>query len=348
VSPEQRKEFMGYIQKSGKHLLELINEILDLSKIESGAVTLSMEPVGLDEVLSESNVMMEPQAGTRGIRMIFPHHTNLYVQADRTRLKQVVLNLLSNAVKYNRDMGVVVVDCTIVDGGMVRITIQDTGQGLRPDQIESLFEPFNRLGQESSGQEGTGIGLVVTKRLVELMNGRIGVSSSPGTGSVFWIELAVTDAPVTAKAAIEAASAPRPPTPLPAEEGAPPMLVYVEDNPANLRLVEETLRFRPDVRLLTATNGTSGLELIRASQPRVVLLDMNLPDLGGLEIRRRLRADPATAQVPVIAISANAMQNDINAALDAGFFRYITKPIDIDDLNEALDAALAVARSRPA
>ncbi|GAB2841193.1 hypothetical protein GCM10027277_05230 [Pseudoduganella ginsengisoli] len=346
VSPEQRKEFMGYIQKSGKHLLELINEILDLSKIESGAVTLSMEPVGVDELLNETNIMMEPQAGKRGIRMIFPPQTGLYVQADRTRLKQIVLNLLSNAVKYNRDLGVVVVDCMTSSNDRVRISVQDTGLGLRSDQVEALFQPFNRLGQENSGQEGTGIGLVVTKRLVELMGGTITVSSSPGTGSVFSIDLAATDAPLSAKAAIDAASAVPPATARAAVDGAPLILVYVEDNPANLRLVEEALRFRPDVRLLTATNGERGLEMIRTSQPSVVLLDMNLPDINGMEIQRRLRNDPATAGIPVIAISANAMQNDINTALDAGFFRYITKPIELDALNEALDAALAVVRSR--
>ncbi len=346
VTPEQRKEFMGYIQKSGKHLLELINEILDLSKIESGAVTLSMEPVGLDELLTETNIMMEPQAGKRGIRLIFPAHTGLYVQADRTRLKQVVLNLLSNAIKYNRDLGVVVVDCLVM-GERVRISVQDTGQGLRADQVESLFQPFNRLGQEHNGQEGTGIGLVVTRRLVELMSGTISVTSSPGTGSVFSIELALTDAPHAAQAAIDAAQAGTPAA-RPQEDGAQPMLVYVEDNPANLRLVEEALRFRPDVRLLTATNGERGLELIRTSMPSVILLDMNLPDISGMEVQRRLRADPATAAIPVVAISANAMQNDINAALDAGVFRYITKPIDLTALNDALDAALAVVRSHHA
>ncbi|MRV75168.1 PAS domain S-box protein [Duganella sp. FT92W] len=347
VSPEQRKEFMGYIQKAGTHLLELINEILDLSKIESGAVTLSMEPVGLDELLTESSIMMEPQASKRGIRMIFPTQTGLHVQADRTRLKQVVLNLLSNAIKYNRDMGVVVVDCASIDGARVRISVQDTGQGLRSEQVEALFQPFNRLGQENSGQEGTGIGLVVTKRLVELMNGQIKVSSSPGTGSVFFIELAQTDAPQAAKAVIKAFAAP--PVPVQAsEDGTLPMLVYVEDNPANLRLVEEALRFRPDVRLLTAVNGLRGLELIRTSMPSVILLDMNLPDISGMDIQRRLRNDPATAGTPVIAISANAMQNDIDAALDAGIFRYITKPIELSALNDALDEALALVRTRSA
>jgi PAS domain S-box-containing protein len=347
VSPEQRKEFVGYIKKSGKHLLELINEILDLSKIESGAVTLSMEPVGLDELLAETSTMMEPQAASRGIRMIFPAHTGLHVQADRTRLKQIVLNLLSNAIKYNRDLGVVVVDCLATADGKVRMSVQDTGQGLRSDQVEGLFQPFNRLGQENSGQEGTGIGLVVTKRLVELMGGTIAVSSSPGTGSVFSIELAMTDAPRTAMAAIEAAAAAVPPAPVRADDGgAPPMLVYIEDNPANLRLVEEVLRFRPDVRLLTAVNGARGLELVHASLPSVILLDMNLPDISGMDLQRRLRNDPDTADIPVIAISANAMQNDINAALDAGFFRYITKPIELAAMNEALDAALATVHSR--
>lgn len=348
VSPEQRKEFMGHIQQSGKHLLALINEILDLSKIEAGAVTLSMEPVGLDELLTETKIMMEPQAAKRGIRLIFPPHAGLHVQADRTRLKQIVLNLLSNAIKYNRELGVVVVDSLVVAGQRIRIAVQDTGQGLRAEQVDSLFQPFNRLGQEHSGQEGTGIGLVVTKRLVELMGGTIAVSSSPGTGSVFFIELALTDAAHTAQAAINAAAQPAQAEQVCAiDSNAPPLLVYIEDNPANLRLVEEALRFRTDVRLLTAVTGEKGLDLIRSSQPSVVLLDMNLPDISGLDVQRRLHHDPATVAIPVIAISANAMQNDINLALDAGFFRYITKPIEIAAFNDALDAALAMSRSCP-
>jgi protein-histidine pros-kinase len=206
-----------------------------------------------------------------------------------------------------------------------------------------LFQPFNRLGQEGGTEEGSGIGLVVTKRLVELMGGAIGVQSTPGAGSMFWVELPATAAPESARAAIAAAAKPAP-EPV-AERGGLPLLLYVEDNPTNLRLVEDVLSFRSDLRLITCMDGAEGLEMARRHMPDIVLLDMNLPGLSGREIQRQLRDDPATAAIPVLAISANAMRNDINAALDAGFFRYFTKPIDISALQDGLDAALAIVRS---
>ncbi|WP_082551953.1 PAS domain S-box protein [Massilia sp. Root351] len=344
ITAQQRKTFMGHILKAGEHLLTLINEILDLAKIESGTVTFSMEPVGLGELLQEAYRMVEVEANKRGIRIIVSPVDGLHVQADRTRLKQVVLNLLSNAIKYNREQGAVVVDCADAGPGRVRMSVQDTGPGLRPDQVDALFQPFNRLGQEGGSEEGSGIGLVVTKRLVELMGGTIGVSSTFGTGSVFWIELPLTAAPETARAAIAAAAA------LPAEAPAPvrsrrPLLLYVEDNPTNLRLVQEVLGFRNDLDFMTAVEGLTGLDLARRHRPDIVLLDMNLPGMSGREIQRQLRDDPAMTATPVLAISANAMRNDIDAALDAGFFRYLTKPIDIAALHDALDAALAVVRT---
>src|SRR5476649_802030 len=194
VTPEQRGEFTDCILKAGQHLLSLINETLDLAKIESGTIALSLEPVGLAELVAELRTMVEPLGNARNIRMIFPPRVDCGVVADRTRLKQAILNLLSNAIKYNRDMGALVVDCAPVAGGRVRISVQDTGSGLRPEQLAELFQPFNRLGQEGGAQEGSGIGLVLTKRLVELMGGSIGVSSSPGIGSVFWIELPAAEA----------------------------------------------------------------------------------------------------------------------------------------------------------
>ena len=345
ITSQQRKTFMGHILKAGEHLLTLINEILDLAKIESGTVTFSMEPVGLAELLQEANRMVEVTANKRGVRIIMSPVDGLHVQADRTRLKQIVLNLLSNAIKYNRDEGVVVVDCTVSGADKVRVSVQDTGPGLKPDQVNALFQPFNRLGQEGGSEEGSGIGLVVTKRLVELMGGSIGVHSTQGTGSVFWIELPLTAAPEGARAAIAAASAVTEPPPAPASRGGKPLLLYVEDNPTNLRLVQEVLGFRSDLCLMTATDGIEGLELARTHRPDVVLLDMNLPGMSGREIQRQLREQPETAATPVLAISANAMRNDIDAALDAGFFRYLTKPIDIAALNDALDAALALVRS---
>ncbi|MGI4717794.1 MAG: ATP-binding protein [Janthinobacterium lividum] len=340
---EQKKEFANHILKSGRHLLTLINEILDLAKVESGTVTLSMEPVALADTLLETRTMVEPIAAGRGVRVLYPEVPGAVVLADRTRLKQVLLNLLSNAVKYNRDAGAVVLSCEQVGPSRLRLSVQDTGAGLDADQVASLFQPFNRLGQEGGQQEGTGIGLVVTKRLVELMGGEIGVSSSPGVGSVFWIELATT-APLAPHAPEGDAAPPGPAEPAP-DGGEPHLLLYVEDNPANLRLVEEIVRFRTDLRLLSAPDGHLGLSLARAHQPEVILMDLNLPGMSGIEVLRQLRADPLTAAIPVIALTANAMQRDIERGQAAGFDRYLTKPIDIDKFTEAINSTLAQRRS---
>jgi CheY-like chemotaxis protein len=230
------------------------------------------------------------------------------------------------------------IECQTSTAGPVRISVRDTGPGLDPVQLESLFQPFNRLGQESGTEEGTGIGLVVTKRLVELMGGQIGVSSSPGIGSIFWIELKTGEK-----------SDVRPPAlPLPPSEGirhsfdSPPSLLYVEDNPANLKLVEDILHFHTGLRMLSATTGEQGVAIAREQLPHVILMDMNLPGINGIQAQRILRNDPATAAIPVIALSANAMTRDVRAAMEAGFFRYITKPIKIEELIDAINGALAL------
>ncbi|MCE3606857.1 ATP-binding protein [Massilia sp. P8910] len=339
----QKKEFAGHILKSGRHLLTLINEILDLAKVESGTVTLSMEPVALADMLVECRNMTEPLAQQRKIRMLFPDAPRAVVQADRTRLKQVLLNLLSNAIKYNRDMGAVVCDCSVVTANRVRLSVQDTGMGLRPDQIASLFQPFNRLGQENGSEEGTGIGLVVTRRLVELMGGEIGVSSSVGVGTVFWIELGLTEPVPSAVGEAIVLTLEHKAAPVPLAEHS---LLYVEDNPANLKLVQEIVRFRPDLHLLTAPDGHLGIELAKAHLPDVILMDLNLPCVSGADALKELRSDPRTAHIPVIALTANAMPRDIERGLASGFFRYLTKPINIDEFNEAIDSTLAFADTR--
>jgi signal transduction histidine kinase/CheY-like chemotaxis protein len=342
TTPEQKMEFSNHILKSGRHLLTLINEILDLAKVEAGALTLSMEAVGLAEVLAECRTMIEPLAGTRGIRVLFPDGClEVQLRADRTRLKQVLLNLLSNAVKYNREGGAVVLDCVEAGPRRLRLSVRDTGMGLESGQVAALFQPFNRLGQEGGTQEGTGIGLVVTRRLVELMGGEIGVTSSPGVGSVFWIELGTEGAPPAVPAAPVAPVAPLS-TAAEADSGAEPRLVlYIEDNPANLKLVQEIVRFRPDLRLLSAPDGPAGLALARSRHPEVILMDLNLPGMSGFEVLAALRRDPATAAIPAIALTANAMPRDVERGLAAGFDRYLTKPIDIDKFNEAIDGVLA-------
>jgi PAS domain S-box-containing protein len=336
-----QKENIAQILQAGWHLLKLINEVLDLAVVESGKMSLSPESVSLAEVISECQAMMEPQAKQRGISMTFPQlNIPYYVHADRTRVKQVLINLLSNAIKYNREQGTVEVKCTTISPERIRISVKDTGAGLPPEKLTQLFQPFNRLGQESRAGEGTGIGLVMSKRVVELMEGAIGVESTVGVGSVFWIELLLTTAPTFLVASPESTTAIQARIPTAARLRT---LLYVEDNPANLTLVEQLIARRSDIRLLTAVNGTLGIEIARASQPEVILMDINLPGISGIEALKILREDPATAHIPVVALSANAMQRDIKKGMETGFFYYLTKPIKVNEFMDALDGALEFA-----
>jgi CheY-like chemotaxis protein len=330
------------ILHAGWYLLELINEILDLAQIESGKLALSREPTLLAEVLFECQAMIEPQGQKRGMKMTFPRSDLPYfVDADRTRLKQVLINLLSNAIKYNRANGTVVVDCSTSTPERVRVSVRDTGVGLPPDMLMQLFQPFNRLGRERGTEEGTGIGLVMSKRLVELMGGAIGVESTVGLGSVFWFELNSAAAPQLAAELTEPAAVAQAQVP----QGAPQRtLLYVEDNPANLKLVEQLIARRPDMRLLSARDGNLGIQLARANHPEVILMDINLPGISGIEALKILREDPSTAHIPVVALSANAMPRDIEKGMLAGFFRYLTKPIKVNEFMETLDIALEFAR----
>jgi signal transduction histidine kinase/AmiR/NasT family two-component response regulator len=343
-TPSQKRS-VDQILKAGWYLLELINEILDLALIESGKLPLSLEPISLTEVVRECHAMIEPQAQKRAIRMTFPQFKLPYfVKADRTRVKQVLLNLLSNAVKYNKAGGTVVVECIVSTPGRIRVCIKDTGEGLSADKMAQLFQPFNRLGKEAGVEEGTGIGLMVSKRLVELMGGEIGVESTLGAGSVFWIELNLTAEQRPAAAAEPAALAQAKVD----ANGRTRTLLYVEDNPANLMLVEDLIARRPDLRLMSAVDGNRGVEIARAFLPDVILMDINLPGISGIQALKILRADPATAHIPVIALSANAIPRDIKKGLDAGFFRYLTKPIKVNEFMDTLDEALKFAKTESA
>ena len=339
-TPGQKRSIEQILQ-AGWYLLELINEILDLALIESGKATLSSEAVSLSEVIVECRSMIEPQAHKRGIVLSFPVAGACFVRADRTRFKQVLINLLFNAIKYNRPQGSVVVECTPAANDSLRICVRDTGAGLTADQLAQLFQPFNRLDKEAGSEEGTGIGLVVTKRLVELMGGRIGAESTVGVGSAFWVELPLTTAPQLAGAESAPAA-----LVAPLANATPRTLLYVEDNPANLELVEQLVARRPELRLISAADGDIGVEFARAYQPELILMDINLPGLSGVEAMKILRADPATAHIPIIALSANAVPRDIEKALSAGFFNYITKPIKVSSFMDALDAALDFAKAR--
>jgi PAS domain S-box-containing protein len=336
-----QKLSIDQILQAGWYLLRLINEILDLAMIESGKVTLSQETMSLTEVIQDCQAMIEPQAQKRGVQLTFPLLDDLfYVHADRTRVKQVMVNLLSNAIKYNRVGGTVVVKCEMHGSDRVRVSVTDTGAGLTPEQLAQLFQPFNRLGQESSVEEGTGIGLVVTKQLVELMGGVIGVESSVGSGSVFWVELPAASAPELVFDDISKVAADKP-----GHAAAHPLqsrrkLLYVEDNPANLVLVEQLIARRGDLTLLTAINGHLGIQMARAHQPDVILMDINLPGISGYGVLKILNEDSATAHIPIMALSANAVPRDIQKGMDAGFFRYLTKPIEVVEFMDALDVAL--------
>lgn len=328
---------IAQILQAGWHLLELINEILDLAVIESGKISLSLESVSLTGVLSECKAMMEPEAQQRGIGIHFPPLDEpTFVTADRTRLKQIVINLLSNAIKYNTPGGRVDVEVTTENEGLARIVVTDTGEGLSADELAQLFQPFNRLGQEDGEVSGTGIGLVVTRRLAELMDAAIGVASTVGVGSVFWCELVSAEAPELSAERLLDVEAP----PDWASAGPQRTVLYVEDNPANMALVEQLIARRPDLRLLTAVNGAAGIEVARAELPELILMDINLPGISGIDAMRVLRADPLTAAIPVVAISANAMHRDIAIGLASGFLRYLTKPIRVREFMEMLDAAL--------
>jgi PAS domain S-box-containing protein len=340
---ESQKDSIGQILHAGWYLLELINEILDLAIIESGKLSMSLEPVSLVELMHECQSMIEPLAQRRGISMTFPRFDTPHsVMADRTRVKQVLINLLSNAIKYNQTGGSVVVDCCATKTpGYIRVTVTDTGAGLPPEKLAQLFEPFNRLGQAGNAEDGTGIGLVVSKRLVELMEGTIGVESTVGTGSVFWVELLST-APLSLPVRAEMTAA----VPVPEPNGKRMRtLLYVEDNPANLKLVERLVDRRSDLRLLSAIDGNRGVELARSCQPDVILMDINLPGISGTEALKILREDKATAHIPVMALSANAMPRDIERGLEAGFFRYLTKPIKVAEFTDALNVALEFAEA---
>ncbi len=346
TTPQQKKKFADHIVEGGNHLLALINDVLNLAQIEAGKVSLSLESVMLVDLLSECQTMLEPLAKKRDVRLFFPQPGNLCVHADRTRLKQVLLNLLSNAVKYNRETGSVVVDCQVPTRERIRISVQDTGIGLQPDQIKALYQPFNRLGQETGDQQGTGIGLVVTKHLVELMGGEIGVKSTPGSGTLFWIDMLAsqpnsTDPRQHSESVVAESDV--------AGSGGAGLLstvLCVEDNLASVSLIQAALAGRRDLRLLTAPNGQVGVEMARTHRPDVILMDNNMPLLSGRDALLILRGDPKTADIPVIAISANAMPTAIAAGINAGFFRYVTKPIALPELLEALDGALALVASR--
>ncbi len=334
---------VSQILKAGWFLLDLINEILDLALIESGKLSLSLESVSLANVLLECQAMFEPLAEESGIHLHFHLlDSTWFVHADQTKLKQVLTNLLSNAIKYNSKNGSVQVRCVANTPKRLRISVKDSGAGLSANQLAQLFQPFNRLGQEIGVEEGTGIGLAVSKKLVEVMGGAIGVESTVGVGSEFWIELDRDDT----SQALMVTGSPEELVSEPKNHAPRFTLLYVEDNPANLMLVEQIIADRTHIRMLSARDGIRGIALAQTHLPDIVLMDINLPGMSGTEVMLLLRKNPVTQHIPIIALSANAMPRDIEQGLKAGFFRYLTKPIKIREFTESLDAAMAVVGNK--
>lgn len=339
-----QKRAVEQILKAGWFLLKMINEILDLAQIEAGKLPVRMEAVSVGDIINECKDMVEAQAQSRDIRMTFKRpNLPTYVYADRTRLTQVLINLLTNAIKYNKLGGTIVIDCQLSTQGRVRVSVKDSGDGLKPEEVTQLFERFNRLGRETGDEEGTGIGLVMSKKLIELMKGDIGVESAKGEGSVFWVELPLAEAPSSAPAMIESSAVVQASILV-----AGPMrtVLYVEDNAANLMLVADCIERRHDIHLMSAPDGPTGVRVALNSKPDVILMDINLPGINGLEAMRMLSQYPATKHIPVIALSANAMPRDVELYLAAGFFRYLAKPINIIELMETLNSALVSSRGR--
>ena len=333
---DDQRESVVQILRAGRHLLDLINDVLDISRVESGQLSISAEPVCVADVVTRAVEMTRGMAAERSIRVATSGDADTFVQADDQRLVQVLINLVANGIKYNREGGSVTVRWSHPDDASVRIDVEDTGNGIPQALLPRLFTPFDRLGAESTGVEGTGVGLALSKRLVEAMGGSLRVATGPRQGSTFSV---VLNAAVNPTEVLDVAVGKRRPSP--SAGGAHAVVLYVEDNIANLRLIERVLRERPHVELLAAMQGSFAIELARSKRPRLVLLDQHLPDMTGEEVLAALRSDPRTADIPVIAVSADARPGAIRRLRDAGAKAYLTKPLDIDDFLAVLDAELA-------
>ena len=359
--PPDQLSSVDQIQRAGRHLLSLINEVLDIARIEAGQLTVSPGTVRVGDVLDEVTALLAPVAEAAMVTMLVERGEDWdrWVRADRQRLLQVLLNLGSNAVKYNEAGGTVAFRTAVLAGGLVRFSVHDTGQGIAIEQQDLLFLPFSRLGAERSGVEGTGVGLALSKQLVELMGGAIGVESAAGHGSTFWVDLPT--GPPAAAPAEAGAAAPAPPrTAAPAEPGAPPpaaadveppgrvpaapaselVVLQVEDDASNAALVTLVLGRRPEIRLLTADDARLGLELARQHRPQLLLLDLHLPDLPGDQMLYRVKATPELADTKVVVLSADATPDRIRRMLDLGAEGYLTKPVDVEALLELVDDLL--------
>jgi signal transduction histidine kinase/CheY-like chemotaxis protein len=342
--PESDRQKLQQIQTAGWHLLALIDEILDLARIEAGALSVSLEPVDLCRLADEAMELLRPAAAGRTLHLesLLPEQGPRWVLADRKRLTQVLHNLLSNAVKYNRERGFVRLQVLPAPAGRVRLAVSDGGRGMSPAQVAQLFQPFTRFADPTETVQGTGIGLVITRRLLEVMDGRIEVESSPGQGSVFTIDLPAAsapeprDPPITGFGGLEGLSA---------REAAPTRrrVLYVEDNPSNIELLRSVMALRPEVDLLVETDGEAGLSHLMRLRPDLAVIDIDLPRLDGLSLCRAVRAEPALRDLPLIALSAKAMRADLRAMERAGFDACLTKPLEVQRFFDELDRLMPVS-----
>jgi CheY-like chemotaxis protein len=345
---DEQRENLHYILSAARHLLELINEVLDIASIEAGRLTLSLEPVAVADVVAETTSLIRPLADQHQVLLVAPPVScQVHVLGDRQRLKQILLNLLSNAVKYNRQGGSVQLECGPGAEGRLRVAVVDTGPGIPPESMDQLFVPFERLGGEETGIEGAGLGLPLSRRLAEAMGGTLEVATTPGQGSRFWVELPAAEGPVQRaerqqELEGDAAADPEP------EPSTTLTVLYIEDNLSNLQLVERVLNRRPGVRLISAMRPQLGLDLAAEHDPDLILLDLHLPDMPGQEVLRRLRAQARTANVPVVILSADARPSLINELLVQGVRAFLTKPLDVRELLELLDSVAAEQQSAAA
>lgn len=333
---QQQMTNMREIRKAGDHLLQLINDVLDLAKIESGKMTVSLEPVLVSRIINEAFTLVQPQADSRGIRLYssIENFENHYVIADNVRYKQALINLLSNAVKYNNMGGEVEVKLLLVTPKTLRLSVRDNGKGIPANRQTEVFQPFNRLNAEFSKIEGSGVGLVITKQLVEMMHGRLDFQSTEGVGTEFWIDLPLASEWNQQQTEI-IKSVDYGPTQLEFQNHK--RVLYIEDNPTNIRLLQQFFERHNCLSLDVAEEPFIGIYKARSTQPDLIILDINLPGMDGFEALNVLKHDPMTKHIPVVGLSANAMPYDIERGIKSGFFEYLTKPVDMNKLIETLN-----------